>query len=69
MLQPQCCVAVSHLNGEPNECNRVSPLDYEDSTIAATNSTLYVANHHAKQIKMSACLITNYRGSKPYGLN
>ena len=27
--------------------NRASPLDLEDSTIATTHSTLYVANHHA----------------------
>jgi len=27
----------------------VAPLDQLDSSIAATNSTLYVANHHATQ--------------------
>jgi len=36
--------------------NRVSPLDQEDSSIAATNSTLYVANLHATMGAPNDCV-------------
>jgi len=46
---------------EPTECrtadlprnsNGISPLDYVDSTIAATISTSYLENHHATQSRV-----------------
>ena len=46
MLQSQCCVE-SRTHDPRRNSNRVSPLGEVDSTIAATNSTLYVSNHHA----------------------
>ena len=39
------------------------------NNVQAASLHLKTETYHCKQIKVSACLITNYRGSKPHALN